>query len=443
MSATVGAPQRDAPGRPPRAPNRPPPNRIVHFLRNLGPGLITGAADDDPSGISTYSVAGATTGLSMLWLALITTPMMAVMQGMCARIGMVTGVGLAAVMRKLFPAWLAFALAALVIVANTFNIGADLAGMSASAHMVAGLPVLMWVIAFAVVLLLTEFYCSYHLLSSVLKWLALALFAYVITAFFVRPDWLDIVRHAVIPEFHRDGHWITTLVALLGTTISPYLFFWQSSQMVEEEKDKGRKSIAERKGATKAEIADAHADVNTGMLYSNLVMFFIIATTAVTLGAHGKHDIATAQDAAEALRPLAGNFAYLLFTLGMVGTGLLAIPVLAGSSAYVASEMMSFRTGLGETPKRAPRFYAILAAGIVIGTILNVLHLDPIKVLFWSAVINGVAAVPIVFAIVSIASNAKVMGRWKSSLAARTWGWITFTVMTAAAAAMFIFWNQQ
>jgi Mn2+/Fe2+ NRAMP family transporter len=213
--------------------------------------------------------------------------------------------------------------------------------------------------------------------------------------------------------------------------------------MVEEEKDKGRKTVAQRRGATKAEIADAHADVNTGMLYSNLVMFFIIATTAVTLGAHGKHDIATAQDAAEALRPLAGNFAYLLFTLGMVGTGLLAIPVLAGSSAYVASEMMSFRTGLGETPKRAPRFYAVLAAGIVIGTILNVLRLDPIKVLFWSAVLNGVAAVPIVFAIVSIASNAKVMGRWKSSMVARTWGWITFALMTAAAAAMFIFWNQQ
>ena len=395
-------------------PGRRPPNRIVHFLRNLGPGLITGAADDDPSGISTYSVAGATTGLSMLWLALITTPMMAVIQGMCARIGMVSGVGLASVMRTRFPAWLAFALAGLVIVANTFNIGADLAGMSASAHMVAGLPVLVWVIAFSAVLLLTEFYCSYALLSRVLKWLALALFAYVVTAFLVRPDWGDILRHAVVPEFHRDGHWITTVVALLGTTISPYLFFWQSSMMVEAEKEQGRRTIAQRKGATKAEVADAHADVNTGMIYSNLVMFFIVATTAVTLGAHGKHDIATAQDAAEALRPLAGDFAYLLFALGMVGTGLLAIPVLAGSSAYVASEMMSFRTGLSEKPRSAPRFYAVLAAGIVIGTVLNVLRLDPIKVLFWSAVINGVAAVPLVFAIV-----------------------------TLAAVAMFVFWNQQ
>ena len=418
-------------------------NRIVHFLRNLGPGIITGAADDDPSGISTYSVAGATTGLSMLWLALITTPMMAVVQGMCARIAMVSGVGLAAMMRKLFPRWLAFSLAGLVIVANTFNIGADLAGMSASAHMVAGLPVLLWVIAFSVVLLLTEFYCSYELLSRVLKWLALALFAYVVTAFLVKPDWIDILRHAVIPEFHKDGHWITTVVALLGTTISPYLFFWQSSLMVEEEKDKGRKTVAQRKGATHDEIADAHSDVNTGMIYSNLVMFFIIATTAVTLGAHGKHDIATAQDAAEALRPLAGNLAYLLFALGMVGTGLLAIPVLAGSSAYVASEMLSFHTGLNEKPDRAPRFYAILAGGIVVGTILNIVRLDPIKVLFWSAVINGVAAVPLVFAVVTIASNRKVMGEWTSSIVARIWGWLTFALMTLAAIAMFVFWNQQ
>jgi len=436
VSAAAEAQAREARGQSPRS-------RLVHFLRNLGPGIITGAADDDPSGISTYSVAGATTGLSMLWLALLTTPMMAVIQGMCARIGMVSGVGLAATMRKLFPRWLAFSLAGLVIVANTFNIGADLAGMSASAHMVAGLPVLLWVIAFAAILLLTEFYCSYALLSRVLKWLALALFAYVVTVFLVRPDWGDILRHAVIPEFHTNGHWITTVVGVLGTTISPYLFFWQSSMMVEEEKDKGRRTVAQRKGATKEEVADAHADVNTGMIYSNLVMFFIIATTAVTLGAHGKHDIATAQDAAEALRPLAGNFAYILFALGMVGTGLLAIPVLAGSSAYVASEMLSFRTGLGETPKRAPRFYAILAAGIVVGMVLNVMRLDPIRVLFWSAVFNGVAAVPLVFAVVTIASNPNVMGQWRSSRLARAWGWLTFALMTLAAIAMFVYWNQQ
>jgi Mn2+/Fe2+ NRAMP family transporter len=344
-------------------------------------------------------------------------------------------------MRRRFPAWLAFGLAGLVVVANTFNIGADLAGMSASAHMVAGLPVLVWVIAFAAVLLLTEFYCSYRLLNKALKWLALALFAYIVTLFLVRPDWWDIARHAVVPEFHADGRWMTTVVGILGTTISPYLFFWQSSLMVEEEKDLGRRTVSRRKGATKAEIADAHADVNAGMIYSNVVMFFIIATTAVTLGAHGKHDIATAQDAAEALRPLAGDFAYLLFALGMVGTGLLAIPVLAGSSAYVASEMLSFRTGLDETPRRAPRFYAILAAGIVVGAVLNVMRLDPVRVLFWSAVFNGVAAVPLVFAIVTIAGDPKVMGRWKASPLARAWGWLTFALMALAAIAMFVYWN--
>lgn len=416
---------------------------MLHFLRNLGPGLITGAADDDPSGISTYSVAGATTGLSTLWLALITTPMMAVIQGMCARIGMVSGVGLAAVMRAHFPRWLAFALAGIVIVANTFNIGADLAGMAASAHLVAGLPVLLWVVAFAVLLVLTEFYCSYRLLCDIFKWLAATLFAYVATAFIVRPDWWLILRHAVIPEFHTDGHWITTVVGVLGTTISPYLFFWQSSLMVEQEKELGRTTVAQREGATRAEIADAHADVNTGMIYSNLVMFFIIATTAVTLGAHGKHNIATAQDAAEALRPLAGNFAYLLFTLGMVGTGLLAIPVLAGSSAYVAADMLRFHAGLAETPRRAPRFYAILGAGIVLGMLLNLVGIDPIKALFWSAVCNGVAAVPLIFAIVTIASDRKLMGRWVSSPLARFWGWLTFALMAAAAVGMFVFWNQQ
>ena len=416
---------------------------MLHFLRNLGPGLITGAADDDPSGISTYSVAGATTGLSTLWLALITTPMMAVIQGMCARIGMVSGVGLAAVMRAHFPRWLAFALAGTVIVANTFNIGADLAGMAASAHLVAGLPVLLWVVAFAVLLVLTEFYCSYRLLCDIFKWLAATLFAYVATAFIVHPDWWLILRHAVIPEFHTDGHWITTVVGVLGTTISPYLFFWQSSLMVEQEKELGRTTVTQREGATRAEIADAHADVNTGMIYSNLVMFFIIATTAVTLGAHGKHNIATAQDAAEALRPLAGNFAYLLFTLGMVGTGLLAIPVLAGSSAYVASDMLRFHAGLAETPRRAPRFYAILGAGIVLGMLLNIIGIDPIKALFWSAVCNGVAAVPLIFAIVTIASDRKLMGRWVSSPLARFWGWLTFALMGAAAVGMFVFWNQQ
>ncbi|HMD03032.1 MAG TPA: Nramp family divalent metal transporter, partial [Candidatus Baltobacteraceae bacterium] len=382
---------------------------VGRFFRTLGPGLITGASDDDPSGISTYSVAGATTGLSMLWVALLTTPMMAVIQGMCARIGMVSGVGLAAVMREVFPRWLSASLALLVVLANTFNVGADFAGMSASAHMVAPLPQLVWVLFFGALLLVSEIYFSYKLLSSVFKWLTLALFAYVITAFVAHPNWGDVLRNTLIPQFQTNGHWITTLVGVLGTTISPYLFFWQSSMMVEEEKERGRATIQSRKGASPEEIKAMHLDVNAGMIYSNVVMFFIITTTAVTLGAAGKHDIATAQQAAEALRPLAGNLAYVLFTLGMVGTGMLAIPVLAGSSAYVACEMLSFRTGLAELPRRAWRFYAIVAAGMAIGVAMNVIGVDPIKALFWSAVFNGVAAVPLVYAIVHIARDKKIM----------------------------------
>jgi NRAMP (natural resistance-associated macrophage protein)-like metal ion transporter len=420
----------------------PPQRRVLRFFANLGPGLITGAADDDPSGISTYSVTGASTGLSMLWVALITTPMMAVIQGMCARIGMVTGIGLAAQMRKSFPPWLAMTLALIVVVANTFNVGADFAGMAAAANMVLGLPVLLWVFVFGIVLLLSQIFLSYRLLSRIFKWLTTALFAYIVTAFIVHPNWLDVLRHAVVPEVHLTGHWITTLVGVLGTTISPYLFFWQSSLMVEEEKELGRSTIEQRRGASAQEIANAHTDVNTGMVFSNLIMFFIITTTAVTLYAHGKHDIATAQDAAQALRPLAGNFAYVLFAVGMIGTGMLAIPVLAGSSAYVAAEMLRFRTGLNEKPRRARRFYAILGAGVVIGMLMNVAGIDPIKALFWSAVLNGVAAVPLVYAVVHIASNRKIMGLWVSSRLARIWGWATFALMTVAAVLMFVYWNQ-
>ena len=425
-------------------PGERPPSRLTHFLKNLGPGLITGASDDDPSGISTYSVAGASTGLSMLWIALITTPMMAVIQGMCARIGMVSGMSLSAMLHKTFPRWLAYALAILVIAANTFNVGADFAGMSASAHMVLPqVPLLVWVSIFGFLLLYSQIAFSYRVLSNVFKWLALSLFAYIITAFVVHPDWFNVLRHAAVPEFHLNGHWITTLMGVLGTTITPYLFFWQSSLMVEEEKEIGRATIAQRRGATKQEIEDAHADVNAGMIFSNIVMFFIITTTAVTLGAHGRHDIASAQDAARALRPLAGDFAYLLFALGMVGTGILAIPVLAGSSAYVASGMWAFREGLNEKMNRAPRFYAVLGAGILLGMLMNFAKIDPIKALFWSAVFNGVAAVPLVAAIVWISGNRAIMGEWVSSTIAKIWGWLTFALMGLAAVLMFVYWNQQ
>ena len=413
--------------------------KVVAFFRVLGPGLITGAADDDPSGISTYSVAGATTGYSMLWLTLISTPMMAVIQGMCARISMVTGEGLAALMRKRLPAAVAYALAAVVIVANTFNVGADIGGMAAAAHMVAPLPVDAWAFLFGVALIAAQTWLSYKMIAAVFKWLTLTLFAYVVTAFVVHPPWGDVLRHFAVPEVRFDGHWLSTMVGVLGTTITPYLFFWQSSLMVEEEKEAGKPTVAARRGADEQEIKDAHTDINAGMIFSNIVAFFIIVTTASTLGAHGRHDIATAQDAAAALQPLAGKFAALLFTLGMVGTGILAVPVLATSSAYVFAQTFKFREGLNEKPGRAPQFYGVIVVGILIGIAMDLLKVDPIKALFWSAVLNGVAAVPLLAVIVWLASSEKIMGKWRSSPLARGWGWATVTLMTLACAGMFYF----
>lgn len=414
-------------------------SRLLHFFRTLGPGLITGAADDDPSGISTYSVAGASAGYSMLWLTLITTPMMAVIQGMCARIAMVSGQGLAALMRKRLAKPLVYALAALVVVANTFNIGADIGGMGAAAHMVLPLPANVWTVFFGVALIAAQIRFSYERIAQICKWLTLALFAYVITAFVVHPPWTHVLRHLFIPEIHLDAGWLSTMVGVLGTTITPYLFFWQASLMVEEEKSQGHSTLASRRGTDEDSVRDAHSDINTGMIYSNLVAFFIIVTTASTLGAHGKHGIETAQQAAEALRPLAGNFAAILFTLGMVGTGVLAVPVLACSSAYVVSETFRFREGLSERFLRAPQFYVVIIVGIVVGVAIDLLRVDPIKALFWSAVLNGVAAVPLLAVIVWLASNATIMGKWRSSLAARVWGWATVALMTGASLGMFYF----
>jgi NRAMP (natural resistance-associated macrophage protein)-like metal ion transporter len=420
-------------------PPQSPLARVKHFFAILGPGLITGAADDDPSGISTYSVAGASTGYSMLWLTLVSTPMMAVGLGMCTRIAMVTGAGLASAMRERLPIAVAYALAVLVIFANTFNVGADIAGMAAAANLIVPIPIDAWVFFFGVALLIAEVWLSYALIARIFKWLTLALFAYIITAFIVHPPWPQVLRQFVTPQIQLNTSWLSTMVGVLGTTITPYLFFWQSSLMIEEEKGHGNKTRASRRGTDKQAICDAHTDINAGMIFSNVVAFFIIVTTASTLGAAGKHDIATAQQAAEALRPLAGNFAALLFTAGMVGTGILAVPVLAGSSAYVAAETFKFREGLSLPARRAPGFYGVIAAGIIIGILMNLLRIDPIKALFWSAVLNGVAAVPILAVIVVLASDRKIMGEWRSSVLARAWGWATVALMGLAALGMFYF----
>jgi NRAMP (natural resistance-associated macrophage protein)-like metal ion transporter len=414
-------------------------SKIRTFFSILGPGLITGAADDDPSGISTYSVAGATTGYSMLWLTLVSTPMMAVIQGMCARISMVRGEGIAALMRKQLPLGLAYPLACLVIVANTFNLGADIGGMAAATRLVVPVPVDALVFFFGIAMLVGQAWLPYAAIARVFKWLTLSLFAYVVTAFIVHPPWLRVLEQFSVPRLHFSGLWFSTMVGVLGTTITPYLFYWQSSLMVEVDKDAGKSSVAARRGTDDASVRNMHADVNAGMIFSNIVAFFIIVTTASTLGAAGRHDIATAQQAAEALRPLAGRFAELLFALGMVGTGFLAVPVLATSSAYVAAQTFRFREGLSEPVHRAPRFYMIIAAGMLIGIAMNLLRVDAIKALFWSAILNGVAAVPLIAVIVWLASDRKVMGDWVSSGLARAWGWATFALMGGATAGMFYF----
>jgi NRAMP (natural resistance-associated macrophage protein)-like metal ion transporter len=413
--------------------------RLQRFLAILGPGLITGASDDDPSGISTYSIAGASTGLSMLWVVLLMTPMMSVIQGMCARIAMVEGVGLATVMRRRLPQWTLVTLCCAVVVANTINAGADLEGMAAAARMLFGLPLVLWTLLFGGLLIFGMVFLSYRRFASAVKWLTLALFTYVITAFVVKPPWPDALFHLFVPQIQFEANWLTVAVAVLGTTITPYLFFWQAALEIEEEIQHGETSERARKGASPREIKEMHADVNTGMIFSNAVAFFIIVTTAVTLGAHGRHDIASAQDAARALAPLAGRFAALLFTLGMVGTGLLAVPALLGSSAYVVAEAFGFRRGLDLRPKRARQFYAVLLAGILLAMAMALGGVNPIGALFYSAVINGIVAVPLVATIVHFASDRAKMGRWRASVAARAWGWLTFTVMALAAVGMFAF----
>lgn len=413
--------------------------RCGSFLRKCGPGLITGAADDDPSGISTYSIAGATGQYSMLWLALLTTPMMIAVQGMCARIGLVGGVGLAAALRNNFPYWVAASLGVMTIGANTLNLGADLSGMAASIGLLVGGPPIVWVLLFGVLAYIAPVYLNYRTFVNVVKLLALSLLAYVLTAFAVHPNWPDVLRHTVIPEIRLTRDWITTLVGVLGTTITPYLFYWQASLMVEEDKAHGKISVTQRRGASRREIADANADVTFGMIVSNLIMFFIIVAVATTLAHNGTAKINTAQDAAEALRPIAGDFAYVIFAAGMVGTGLLAVPTLAGSSAFIAAETFRFRSGLDDKPDRAPRFYGIFGAGIGVGILMNLLRIDPIGALYWSAVVNGIAAVPLLVVITMLANRRSLMGKWVNSRTTNVWAIVTILLMGAAAIGMFVF----
>jgi NRAMP (natural resistance-associated macrophage protein)-like metal ion transporter len=401
--------------------------------------LITGAADDDPSGIGTYSVAGAALGYSVLWTALFSFPLMAAVQLMCARLGMVTGRGLGGVIRKRYPRWVLLAACLLLLVANIFNIAADLGGMGDAMHMVTGVPSWWWTPFFALSITVLLIWTSYKFIARVFKWLTLVLFAYVIAAFLAHPDWSAVIHATFIPHVTWTRTYMAILVGILGTTISPYLFFWQAAQEIEEERKEGKVTVAQRRGATDAELSIATTDVDTGMFYSNLVMYFIILTTAATLHAHGKNDIETAQQAAEALRPLAGGGAYWLFTLGLVGTGMLAVPVLAGSCAYAIAEAATWsEASLSDRPRQAPRFYGVIALAMLIGLGLNFAGLNAVRMLFWSAVLNGVLAPPLVVLIVLLTSDAKVMGDRINSRTANLLGWICAAAMSIAAIAMLV-----
>lgn len=413
--------------------------RLIVAVGRLGPGLITGAADDDPSGIATYSQAGAQFGLDMLWPMLFTYPLMVGVQAISARIGRVTGHGLAFNLKQLLPSWVVTCLIASLFVANTINIGADIAAMGASAQLLAGGGQMLFTILFASVSMLLQVLVPYQRYVRFLKWLTLVLLAYVAIAFTVKLDWGEVAHRFILPKLYWTSGWVTVLVAVFGTTISPYLFFWQSSEEVEimEMKDKLPLTDASPPAA-RHELQRMGVDTFVGMGVSNLIAAFIILTTAVTLHQHGVTDVQTSAQAAEALRPIVGRSAFTIFSLGVIGTGLLAVPVLAGSTAYASAETFGWKKGLEKPFADAPAFYGTIIVSMVIAVLVVFSPLDPIKALFWSAVINGVIAVPIMAAMMLVANRRDEMGVFVATTTQRVLGWAATTVMAIAAAAMFV-----
>jgi NRAMP (natural resistance-associated macrophage protein)-like metal ion transporter len=363
---------------------------------------------------------------------------MAAVQLMCARLGLVTGRGLASVVRRRYPRWVLWGACALLLTANVVNIGADLGGMAEATEMVTGINSLVWTPLYAVLIASLLFWSSYRQVARIFKWLTLILFAYVVTAFMSRPDWGAVLSSTFVPRVEWSSDYLATFVGILGTTISPYLFFWQAAQEVEEERARGHRSIRSRMGATIEELRQARTDVVTGMLFSNLIMYFIILTTAATLHAHGQTNIETAQQAAEALQPLAGRGAYWLFTLGLIGTGMLGVPVLAGSAAYAVSEAARWRGTLEARPRLAPKFYAVVGVSMALGLALDFVGFNAVKMLFWSAVLNGVLAPPLIVLVVLLTSSRRVMGEHVNTPLMKWLGWATAAIMAAAVIAMFI-----
>lgn len=411
----------------------------VPLLKKLGPGLITGAADDDPSGIATYSQAGAQFGYGLLWSVLFTTPLMIGIQIVSARLGRVTGHGLAANIRAQFPQPLLYFIVSLLLIANTINIAADLGAMGDALVLIVGGHSTIYIIFFALVSLTLQIFIPFPRYAPILKWFTLALFAYVGTVLVVHVPLEEALTGALLPHLSFQGSYVATLVAVFGTTISPYLFFWQASQEVEDQRaTPGHEPLKEAPEQARSHLKRIKVDTYIGMIFSNLVALCIMLTTAVTLHAAGITNIQSAAQAAEALRPLAGDFAFLLFAAGIVGTGLLAVPVLAGSAAYAVAESFRWRIGLGLSLAEARGFYSILTISTLLGVAIDLSGVDSIKMLLWAAIVNGVVSVPIMAVMMLLAAKPAVMGRFVVGRRLRTLGWLATGVMAAAVIAMFV-----
>jgi len=409
------------------------------FFRKLGPGLITGASDDDPSGIATYSQVGAQFGYGLLWVMLFSFPLMAAIQEICARIGRVTGAGIAANMRKHYPASLLYAVVFLLCTANIFNLGADIGGMGAAAQLLVGGPSAVYVLFLAILSLLLQMFIPYKTYVKYLKWLTAALFSYVLTAFLARVDWIHAFRATFIPSLSWDAKYFLALTGVLGTTISPYLFFWQASEEAEDVRVNSHdRPLKRAPGQAFENLNRIRLDTYVGMGLSNLVAWFITLTTAATLHVAGIFDIHTSADAARTLAPLAGRFSSFVFAAGIVGTGLLAIPVLAGSAAYGVAETFKWRASLEQPPDHAKKFYAVLVIATFIGLGLNFVGIDPIRALFWSAVFNGIVAVPLMIVTMIISANPKIMGRFTLPFPLKVVGWVATLVMLLSSIGLFV-----
>ncbi len=427
---------RRAEARPYRARALSSRHQLQSRARELGPGLITGAADDDPAGIATYSQAGAAFGYGTLWIALVTLPLMAAIQLMCARIGIVAQCGLASVLRQHYPRWLLWGACALLLFGNTVNIAADLGGMAAGASLLTGISAVWFVPAFTLAILALLILASYERMTRVLKWMTLALFSYVFAAFFARPNLGAVLRGTFVPHLTWSSDFLLTLVAILGTTISPYLFFWQAAQNAEHDAHWRNRFIGRSRRAVHRELRAAARDVNAGMLFSNAIMYFIILTAAATLNHAGLTNIRTAEEAAGALRPLAGPAAAWLFTIGLVGTGMLGVPVLAGSAAYAVAEAAAWRAGMDERIGTAGQFYGVIAVAMVAGMAMNFAHVNAIRLLIWSAVINGLLAPPLIAIILLVCNNPRIMGSHRNGRGLNVLGGIAAVLMTAAGGAL-------